>query len=96
MAGAALVLPPALRAPIVGGLALAPVAAMVLWVRANRVAIARQEGCACSWEKTTVRVIPSRVPAVSRRPEIVPTGVGEYHAQRERDLAAAGVKEESR
>ena len=60
-------LPEAVRGALVYGLTLATVAAMALWVRANRVAIARQGACACSWEKTTVRVVPSRAPATSPR-----------------------------
>ena len=61
-------------------LVLGAVAAMAMWVRANRAALDLQVWCACAASTITVRVIASQRPAASPRsdpPPASPAGVEE-------------------
>ena len=53
-------------------LVLGAVAAMAVWVRANRAALDLQEWCACAASTITVRVIESQRPAAPPWPDSFP------------------------
>jgi hypothetical protein len=53
-------------------LVVGAVAAMAVWVRANRAALDLQDWCKCAASTITVRVIESRRPAASPRSEPFP------------------------
>ncbi len=61
--------PNVLRTVLRYALALAALAAMALWIRANRAAFDLQDWCECAAGTITVRVIESRRPAASERPD---------------------------
>jgi len=67
-------------------LVLGTVAAMAVWVRANRAALDLQDWCACAASTITVRVIESQRPSATPRPDPFPTSPAwveeEYEAAR--------------